>query len=705
MNNDSYKGIEHFKLVAALLVIMVHTSVISTYSNYGDFLLTRIIARIAVPFFFMVTGFFLISRFQYNNDRLIKFIKKISTIYLLSIIFYIPVLLYTDYFSMTNLLPNIIKDLLFDGVIYHLWYLPAAVIGSIIAWYLVKLYSFKNALIITTILFIIGLLGDNYYGIVTKTPFLDSIYNNLFQLFDYTRNGLFLAPIFIVLGGYIADKLHMLSLKSSIIGLIISLIAMIVEGTILYSLEQSNHDSMYLFLIPTMYFLFNSLTYFKGARNFNISTIALLLYIIHPMVIIVLRMFAKMSNTTEILINNSLIHFGTVSMISLLAALVINHFINKYLMVKSKVYNDRAWVEINSDNLKHNINTLKQHMVSGCELMGIVKANAYGHGTFKVATVLSKLGINIFGVATIDEAIALRKYGIKDEILILGYTSAKRANDLYRYKLIQTIVNYDHALSFEQQRYKIKAHIKVDTGMHRLGFDWNAIDEIVETYNMINVKVHGIFSHLCVADSLVKENESFTVEQISRFDNLLAELKQRNITIPKTHIQSSYGFLNYPNLNHSYIRIGISMFGAVTTKGDHTRLDLNLKPVLTLKAKVTLIREIPSNESIGYGRTFNTTRDSLIAIVSIGYADGLPRILSSKNNVVLINKQYAPIIGRICMDQLTIDITDIDNVEVGSIVTIIGKDGDNEIAVSDVASNADSITNELLSRIGSRISN
>ena len=201
--NESYSGIDYFRFIAALLIVAIHTSPLSSFSETGNFIFTRIVSRVAVPFFFMTSGFFLISRYTCNAEKLEAFIKKTTLIYGVAILLYIPINVYNGYFKMDNLLPNIIKDIVFDGTLYHLWYLPASIIGAAIAWYLVKKIHYRKAFLIASVLYIIGLFGDSYYGIVKSVSCLNGFYNLIFQLTDYTRNGIFFAPIFFVLGGYL----------------------------------------------------------------------------------------------------------------------------------------------------------------------------------------------------------------------------------------------------------------------------------------------------------------------------------------------------------------------------------------------------------------------------------------------------------------------------------------------------------------------
>lgn len=371
---------------------------------------------------------------------------------------------------------------------------------------------------------------------------------------------------------------------------------------------------------------------------------------------------------------------------------------------KEQVNNtDRSYIEISFKNLEHNVKVLNEAISPNCELMAVLKAQAYGHGMYGIATYINKIGVKAFAVATIDEGIKLRKYGIKGEILILGYTSPTRAKELCAYDLTQTLIDYNYSLLLNKQNYNIKAHIKIDTGMHRLGFDVEDIDKILEVFTMKNINVCGIYSHLCVADSLEEEDVRFTKMQINCFYKLLDQIKARGIKLPKIHIQSSYGLLNYPELKCDYVRTGVALYGVLSSPNDKTKLQLDLKPVLSLKSRVVLTRKVKKGESVGYGRTFVADRDRTIALLPIGYADGYPRNLSDGKSFVLVNGYKAPIVGRICMDQMAVDVTDIPDVKVGMEVTLIGSDGNKEITAPMVADNASSITNELLSCMGQRL--
>lgn len=363
----------------------------------------------------------------------------------------------------------------------------------------------------------------------------------------------------------------------------------------------------------------------------------------------------------------------------------------------------RAYLEIDLDNLTHNAAVLKAAMPPSCQLMAVTKAEAYGHGMYEAAVHLNRIGVKAFAVATMDEGIQMRRYGVSGEILILGYTPPARAKQLRKFDLTQTIISREHALQLSRQGQTIKAHIKIDTGMHRLGFDVSDFQDILCVFSMPHIQVQGIFTHLCVADSLQPGDVDFTRGQIQRFYGLLHRLAESGVSIPKVHIQSSYGLLNYPELKCDYVRAGIALYGILSAPEDQTKLQLDLKPVLSLKSQVVLVRQVRAGDTVGYGRAFTAEKDSTIAMVPIGYADGLPRCLSCGRGAVLVNGRLAPIAGRICMDQMAVDVTGIEDVKPGTVVTLIGRDADAQLTTPEVAAASGSISNELLSRMGRRL--
>ncbi len=698
--NKSYTGIDIFRLIAALLVIAIHTSPLSSINETADFILTRIFARIAVPFFFVTSGYFLITRYSRNADKLFKFIKKTALIYSAAIVIYLPINIYNNYFDMESLLPNIIKDIIFDGTLYHLWYLPASIIGAAIAWVLVKKTTYKTAFVVGTFLYLIGMFGDSYYGISENIPILNGFYDLIFQVSDYTRNGFFFAPIFFVIGGFLADDHKIISLCKCACGFLISFILMFSEAMVLHNLDLQRHDSMYIFLLPVTFYLFNFLLYFKGKQIKFLRTSSLMIYIIHPMMIVTVRLFSKLFNLQKLFVENSIIHYISVCVVSTIFAFVLTFLWERVRLNNKKTLckTDRAYIEINLQNLEHNVSVLSKAMYTKSKIMAVVKANAYGHGAYEIAVHLNKIGIDAFAVATIDEGIKLRKYGISGDILILGYTDIGRAKELKKYNLTQTLIDFEYSCALNEQDIPLNTHIKIDTGMHRLGISHKNIAEIKMIFEMKNINVRGIYTHLCCSDSLEPDDMQFTEMQIVNFQNVINELKSDKIIIPKLHIQSSYGLLNYPEIYCNYVRLGIVLYGARSLPSE-TVLKLDLCPVLTLKSKVILIRQINKGDTVGYGRKFTAERDSRIAVLPIGYGDGFPRNLSCGKGYVIIKGYKVSIIGRICMDCLTVDVTDFDDIVIGDTAELICA----ELPAASVAENSESIANELLCRMGERL--
>ena len=362
----------------------------------------------------------------------------------------------------------------------------------------------------------------------------------------------------------------------------------------------------------------------------------------------------------------------------------------------------RSWVEIDLDALSYNLNKLLALLHRETSLMAVVKADGYGHGLVAVAKQCQKLGVKAYAVATIDEGIKLRKVGIHGEILILGYTHPIRARELSKYHLIQSIVDYNHAKMLSRCNCTIDVHIKIDSGMHRLGFAVDYYQKIIKLYKYKNIKIKGYFTHLCVSDSNKKADILYTKNQINQFYQLISRLKQDHYYIGKIHIQSSYGLINYPKIKCDYVRIGIFMYGVKSSINDYLKQELDLKPVLSIKSRIAMIHNLSKGESLGYGLTYQAKYDSVIATIPIGYGDGIPRQISTRGHV-LIKGIKCPIIGRICMDQMLVDVSEVNDLDNNEIVIIVGNDGHNEIRIEELAQAAKTISNEILSQIGNRL--
>lgn len=368
-----------------------------------------------------------------------------------------------------------------------------------------------------------------------------------------------------------------------------------------------------------------------------------------------------------------------------------------------KIYEQgRAWIELDMDNLKHNVEVLSGLLPAGCTLMPAIKSNAYGHGAVLIAKELNHLGIQAFCVASVEEAVQLRENGVIGEILILGYTHPFDFPLLIHNNLTQSVLNYEYAELLDAFGSEIKVHIAVDTGMHRVGEPAENIDAVLAMLKMKHLLVTGIYTHLCASDSFAEKDVAFSRKQAVSFARIRERIFAAGFAV-KTHILGSYGLLNYPEFGGDYARIGIALYGVLSNRSDLAFCPVGLWPVLSMKTRVMTIRNIRSGEHVGYGLAYTAENERKIASLSIGYADGLPRALSCGRGKVLIHGREAPIVGRICMDQTMVDVTDIENVKCGDIATVIGKSGDLEITVYDLAEQADTITNEILSRMGYRL--
>lgn len=720
----NYVWLDRFRLVAALLVIAIHTSPLASFSGKGDFFFTRVLARIAVPFFLMVTGFF----FPSDPGQLWKSLKKLCLLYGGSILLYLPLGLYAGHYRALYF-TDALRMLLFDGSFYHLWYFPAAITGMLLVFALKRVLKLRWVCVISVVLYVIGLFGDSYFGLAEKLPPVKAAYEGMFRLFSYTRNGIFMAPVFLVLGIMI-QKYGRKKLLRYALCLLVSFACMTAEAFTLHNLRLQRHDSMYVFLLPVMASLFLLLLSLPetaaqlrstavpaaraaAPRRTVVATAAMWIYLLHPAFIVLVRAVAKLLHLTGLLVDNSLIHYLAVSILSVAAGFALSflqmHFFSTRwqgrCLAKTASPTSRAWIELDLDALRQNVALLQKCVPDGCRLMPAVKANAYGHGAIPIARELNRLGIDCFCVACAAEGIELRRAGITGEILILGYTHPTEFPLLRRYRLTQTVTDYAYAEKIQQSGIRLHVHIAVDTGMHRLGIRCEDIEQIAAVYQMKNLLVDGIFTHLSACDSAAPDCHAFTESQILAFRQVVKALSQEGISCKGIHLLSSYGMLNYPEAAESYVRPGIALYGLFSTEDDTRNLHelCPLKPVLSLKARVASVRALYAGESVGYGLAFTADHDMQVAVLSIGYADGLPRELSCGNGSVLIDGQRAPIIGRICMDQTLVDVSQISDVKQGDTAVLIGISGSERVTAGELAGKCHTIANELLSRLGSRL--
>lgn len=365
---------------------------------------------------------------------------------------------------------------------------------------------------------------------------------------------------------------------------------------------------------------------------------------------------------------------------------------------------ERSWIEINTKNLEYNINQIKQIIPKTTQIMAVVKANAYGHDSIIISKKLQEIGINDFAVATLPEAIKLRENNITGNILILGYTEPEELQKVIDNNIMQTIVDNDYAKSVLKANLqgKLKCHVKINTGMNRIGEFYDDFAALSEIYQNPALQIEGTFTHLCVSDSDKIEDINFTKEQINRFDKAIEFIKNQGLNSGKLHTQASYGTINYTNCKYDYVRMGILMYGINASYDCYNKYNVDFKPVMAVKSKVTSIKYINPEETVSYGRTFKADNKIKIASVGIGYADGVPRALSNILIVKINNKKYHQI-GRICMDQLMIEIDDDNPIAIGDEVILIDPNESKDLTLEEWAKLTNTITDEIICQFTTRL--
>ena len=675
----SFPALDDFRLIAVILVVANHTR-----SAEGQFLwLLTVLRRVAVPYFIMVSGYFL-GRDGWRSAG--RFWKKTALLYGTGLLLYLPLNWYAG-----QLTPDFLRQALFDGSFYHLWYLPALLLGTPVAWLLSRLGQ-REALLTAGGLYLIGLGGDSYYGLLPE--WAAGFYDIVFRVFTYTRNGLFYVPLFLLLGAAGIT----LGRRVSAAGFLISLSMLVSEALLLHGAGVQRFDSMYLCFPILMVFLFSLLLNANRGERRELRRLTMLVYLLHPWCVVLARRGASAMGLSGLLVENTFVHF--------LAVLALSLFLSHSLLpaLPPRPYSKaRAWIELDRAALRQNVERLRSLLPEGCALMPAVKANAYGHGAVLIAKELNRLGVRAFCVATAEEGAELRRHGVRGELLVLGYTHPGQFPLLRRYRLTQAAVDADHARRLNACGKKLRVHLKIDTGMHRLGIPAERKAEIARMFQLKNLRIEGIFTHLCAGETRNQEDEAFTLVQAAAFCEVLTGLRKQGLSYGKAHLLSSYGLLNYPELGGAYARVGIALYGVWSGRPGSENRPIAPRPVLSLKARVASVRNLPKGQSAGYGLESGAEHDRRIAVLSIGYADGLPRALSCGRGRVLLKGAEAPIIGRVCMDQTLVDVTGIPDVESGDTAVVIGVSGQREISVYDLSEASGTITNEVLSRLGPRL--
>lgn len=364
----------------------------------------------------------------------------------------------------------------------------------------------------------------------------------------------------------------------------------------------------------------------------------------------------------------------------------------------------RVTAEIDLDAVAYNIKNIRKKVKKETMIMGVVKADAYGHGAVEVSKVLLYNGADWLGVAMIDEAVQLRKNNIMVPILILGYTPEAEIEDVVRYDIIQTVFSYEMAKMVSDAAVKLgktaKIHIKVDTGMGRIGFipEENIGDEVLKISKLPNIEINGIFTHFSTSD---EKDKTFTKLQYDRFKYAIDEIEKKGIKLAVKHCANSAAIMDFDDLGFNMVRAGIILYGMYPSD-EVIKENLSLKPVMSIKTHISYVKKVGKNIPVSYGRTYYTDKESVIATVPVGYADGYIRKMQNGGRVI-VNGHYANIVGRVCMDQFMIDITDVPDVSSGDEVILMGSDGKLSITAEEIAHVLDTINYEVVCMIGKRV--
>lgn len=370
----------------------------------------------------------------------------------------------------------------------------------------------------------------------------------------------------------------------------------------------------------------------------------------------------------------------------------------------------RTWAEISLNAIEHNYNVIRNKVADDTKVCCVIKADGYGHGAVELSQIYEKLGADFFAVSNIDEGIEIRKSGSKLPIVILGYTPISEAKNLAAYNISQAVFSLEYAKELSEKCVEedciCKMHIKVDSGMSRIGFmcqefprDEYSIEEICEACCLPNLEVEGLFTHFCVSDEDA-EGREFTNKQYENFIHVRDSLKKRGVDISVVHCSNSGAIEDYPETCCDMVRAGIILYGLAPSSKLANRLDL--VPAMTLKTVVAFVKEVQKGATISYGRTFTADRKMKIATVPIGYADGFIR-QNAKDGYMMVNGKKAKIVGRICMDQTMLDVTDIEDVKTGDEVVVFGTGENGEPTADSLAENTGTINYETVCLVGKRV--
>lgn len=365
----------------------------------------------------------------------------------------------------------------------------------------------------------------------------------------------------------------------------------------------------------------------------------------------------------------------------------------------------RVYAKINLDAIRHNMEAMRVLLHEGTKIFAVIKTDGYGHGAVEIAEEIEELDY-LFGfcTATVEEALILKRHGVKKPILILGYTFPDQYEEIILNEIRPTVFTLEMAEEFsktaERLNRDVHVHIKIDTGMSRIGLqvEEESAEIIAQIAAMPHIIVEGIFTHFAKADETDKTSAN---HQITLFQKMIAMVEKEGISVPYKHCSNSAGIVELPQANMDLVRAGITLYGLwPSDEVDKSRIDL--QPVLELKSKIAYIKKLETGRQISYGGTYTTTKEQMIATIPVGYGDGYARGLSNKGSV-LIHGKRAPICGRVCMDQFMVDVTDIPEAKIGDEVTLIGTDGNDRITLEELGNLSGRFNYEFACDLGKRV--
>lgn len=364
-----------------------------------------------------------------------------------------------------------------------------------------------------------------------------------------------------------------------------------------------------------------------------------------------------------------------------------------------------AWAEINLSNLDYNIKNIRSKVGKDREIIGVIKADGYGHGSVQVADVLRKNGVKTFAVAALSEVIKLRENGVKEEIIMLGLTPDLYADVIVQYDVTPVVCSFSNAAAISEAAEKagktVSGLVAIDTGMGRIGYlpdDPGAVEDIKQMETLPGFSIQGLFSHFATADAADK---TYAKEQERRYNAFCEKAEAAGIHVPMKTFANSAAIMELPSVHFDAVRPGIILYGCYPS-AEVDKNQLSIKPVMSVKANIVHLKKIARGETVSYGRKYTAPRESLIATLALGYADGYPRPYSSVGKVI-VNGCIAPIAGNICMDQCMVDVTDVPDVKVGDEVIIMGSDGKHTILADDIGDATGTINYEIVCAFGQRL--